>query len=190
MRRFRRGGGRKKVPQQWCSSPAGYGTPLTFTLGAGPAPIVLAGATGVAASFDPPIIQRFTVMAVRGEVLVNGTNSSSSQPAIIRIAFGIIISQESSSGILLPSPLSQLDAGQSWLWLRHYDIALPAGIVGAGIFLSGLLYDVDHVLAKSKRIVKEQQQLVMMTQAVLFSGGGTTSVTITPFLRTLIRKVA
>lgn len=188
MRRRSRSYGRRKVPQQWVCSTQGYNASGTFTPAVGPQVITLAAASGVAASFDPPIIQRFTIQRVLASVHMAVLDTSAVTFAPRMVGIGIAVARV---GTVL-DPVSQTDGGYPWMYIRH--VWLPGGqTIDTGSPARGEVIDWalklgPQIDVKSKRVVHEGEALYMylnVAQPLVSDGCG-----FNVFVRTLIRKVA
>lgn len=192
---------RKKSPTQWvvCKD---WNTTLTSVVGA-PGVTELVGATSVAAAgFDPPIIQRFTVVCVRGQLMPLSI-SFNAGGGVWTLGCGIIKLRTNVAGFAtatFPNPNSQGDAGADWLWLRQFTFGVQS--VGAGAqqvtdhYLTtaaapGASYR-DSSLSQfvnvaSKRTMREGEALALVCSLSGTAGG---VVSWTPYLRSLIKRVA
>lgn len=178
MRRRRRGA---KRPTQWVCSTLGYGPPQTVVNGV-VLRVMLVGTTGTTADFDPPLMNRYTVLRIRGHIdYTIGTGA-----AIIntRWRWGIIVTKTSGGGIAasLPDPASSVDGDSPWLWLAsafHGAAAANTGVT------PNLVIEVD---VKAKRVMRPDEALMLCSfQEQSF---GAASMVNTPYLRTLISRSA
>lgn len=176
----------RAIPKQWVSSPNGYGSVGTIGASSGIVTAVLAGADGVAASFNPPIIQRFTVLRIRGEVIWAPLTGATGDVYVL--GAGIMLTKIADTGQANYDPTSQPDAGSPWLWLRHLTVCIGStNNATLGGMADQWSFDID---VKSKRVVKENERLVIFTKVLSVTGGGLGTFSQIDYLRTLISKVA
>lgn len=182
---------RRKRPTQWVSSTNGYGvnTPA-LTIGGPPVGIELLGATAAAASFDPPIIQRFTLERIRGEAFWQVEPANFLANDYFVVGAGIVVVTTNVAGTtVLPDPLSQADSGTPWLWIRHWKVfAFGAGATGDNS--ANQLLEGNYVDVKSKRVIRENQQLVLVWNVTRKKGLSTPAFYVSAWLRSLISRVA
>lgn len=182
---------RSKPPVQWVASASGYlGTAVTVTANNVPASYELCGASGVALDADPPLIQRFTIERIVGEAHVVQT-AAGTIGAYVLIGVGIIVCQSSlAGGVIIPNPNIQQDAGQPWIWLRHFAIdesgSAQFPIAAQEQLPNGIAVDTR----RNRRIIKEGQQLRLVFAVFNASTTSTGIYSVAPFIRTLIKRVA
>lgn len=182
---------RQKTKQQtkWVTSPAGYGTELALAnntvTGA-----ILVGSTGAAAQFDPPVIGRWTVNRVIGEILFRTDGGTAGVDDYYIVHAGICIRRISvgTATTATPDPGAQVDGAQPWMWLRHYVFNSPVNAVH-GPWVVPILMDM-HVDTKVKRVMHPDDQLAVIFRMNVIIGAAPPTWTARPFLRTLISRVA
>lgn len=188
MKFRRRGGFRRKPPQQWVVSGGGYSTAtgggsLALTKAAPLNTVELVGSTPVA-SFDPPVIDRYTIQAIRGQIQA-GLGASVVVNPFYHLALGIIkISVTTGGAGSALDPSNPADAGAGWLWLNHTVFSPNQGFADTG------LAQQIEVIVKSKRSMREGERLILAGKADGFAAVDATQVTVFAWLRTLIRRVA
>jgi len=186
MRAYQRGSRgrsfRRKPPMQWVCSTAGY-NPNLQSLGATGSltGFELVGSTP-AASFDPPVIDRYTVLRVRGQINIRWTPSAAAQNCLL--SMGIIRTQQKAGPLtVLPNPSLTSDGGSDWLWLTSVLYTTAANFDPSNPVTTPGFFDID---VKSKRVMREGDALYLITLPG-FSG---TAVDMLCNLRTLIARVA
>lgn len=197
------GSRRRKKPMQWVASLPGYGQSQSIVIpGAALIPIELAGATSVAGTgFDPPLIQRYTVERIMGDLCVNMiSNAQDNFLAVLHL--GVIVCDVGvvTSVTGLPDPGNQLFAGNSWLWLKHICLPVPQITNSSGLpspsdqpvtDMSRTSTWRPSVDIKVKRVLRENQVLLLMASLGFAAGGGSAiNMLLLPYLRSLISRVA
>lgn len=166
----------RRPPSQWVANYA------AFTQGGGLVATELVGASQAVASVDPPILQRFTVQAVRGQILMT-VGAAPATATNIACRYGIIVTKRGTGGAIANyDPYSQTDGGAPWLWTGTATFAQST--TNAVLFWN-LVLDVN---VRVHRRISEGEQLVLFTNAVITGAGA--SCTLTQLLRTLITRVA
>lgn len=178
-----RRGRRRRPPMQWVTSSSCYGSAGNFVLTAVGTPVsgTLVGNTP-AATFDPPVINRYTVQAVRGDLVLS--NLTSTSPTIHVVRMGIIAeTTPPGGGATAYDPSLATHADVPWLWLGTLTFLGSAGSLPSyGTWNKAHL----NIQVKSKRVSREGIPLILWMVLVQ----GSTNVTIQPYLRTLISRVA
>lgn len=173
----------RRRPVQWVVATNGYGATLAATHNVARTDI-LVGATSVAADFDPPLMNRFTVMAVRGTI--NYEVGIGAALVSTNWRFGLIVTKAGSSGASPANfdPASQPDADAPWLWLggANWSAAPLATTNGA---IAG--YMSIEVNCKVKRIIRPDERLVLVANQ---ANTASATISYTPWLRTLIARSA
>lgn len=193
-RRFFRRGRRGNIAQMWVPS-ASFGTGVT--LGQYPTPAVqtvLAGTTGSPAQ-DPPIIQRFSVMRIRGEIgYAWNLDTTLDYAKGFHMRLGIIVDQVSTAGTETYDPSIPADAPSPWLWLTTVRIFWALAVQPTGMVFPtayGIVNNAQGTVpvdVKVRRTLMPNQRLVLVGQ-ITSPATLTGQVQIAPYLRTLIRKV-
>lgn len=173
----RRRFGRRKPPMQWCSSTT-YG--FDTALAGGVNNFELCGASP-STSFDPPVIDRFTAVTVRGQIVIHPSTANTSTELRLGI---IVVRRSSATAAAMPDPAVSNDADQPWLWLESYR--QDAFAVGAQVETQ---VSVIQVHAKVQRVLRQGDQLQLIINRVALVGTSP-AVNMTHYLRTLIKRVA
>lgn len=191
--RHRRHFRRRRPPMQWVTGPAAWGTSTSLTLnvnapGAQTA-FEIVGATGSPAAFDPPTIQRFNVNRILGDLDIFVVAGSQDPQATI-VGIGIIVAQVTRAF----QPNLVTDAGAPWMFLKHFKLPDPIpGTAGLSNNPPLRVFDLQtglhpNIDVKVKRTIREGEVLVCCVQA--FNAANDSTITVLPYVRALISKVA
>lgn len=173
-RNFRRGFRRRTSrPCEWIAG-ADWGVPALLVAGT-TVSFNLAGATGGTFQFDPPVVNRFRVDTVRGDISWTMVGAVTD---VIQIAVGILVVQDLSA---IPNPLAVANAGKPWLWYRQH-LAIQSGFIGQWAPMGGF------VSTRTRRILRQGDQLLLIARYAATVGAP--AVRFNHGLRTLISRVA
>jgi len=185
--KHRRSFSKRKRITRWFASDQTYNDPGASTL-VGPGIL-----TQILAIHERTILQlpnlvqvneRHTIDAIRGQIVAYGSDPDS--PGVLHM--GILVVELDPTGIPVAfSPVDSAEAGKSWMWLHH--MVTPPQVSQGTTWLSTSTVNV-HI--KSKRVLRENQALVLMSwQTAVFSAGVATTLgnaQIQPYLRTLVSR--
>lgn len=191
---------------QWVVSNQGGGWNQSINVigaGANTTGVELVGASPTS-SFDPPVIDRFTLERIRGSILPFSMACPGAGTFNAFLGAGIIKWKKTSGAAVFPllDPLSPADAGADWLWLHHWSLVGQVTAATNVLFSDGQVLtqaagglqqscDVSAVRqqvdVKSKRVMKEGEILLLCLSANL---GGSLAIQVTTYLRCLISRVA
>lgn len=182
MRR-RRAMFRRKPPTQWIADGETFTTVGTnVPVGGAVTTTKLCGGQG--GTSDPPGIQRFTILRIRGQLCfapLAGTGWLGNDTAML--SYGIGVTTTTGAGVATAwNPASSLDADKAWMYLGHWQVVSDTG----ANFHDFFQIEID---IKTRRVIRGDQRCCLFVTANNIIGVGTT-VSQRCFLRTLISRVA
>lgn len=168
MRRFNRS---RRPPTQWIPCDQTAQSLVANTITTTVLVDAQAGETGT--TLPVPQIARMTILRIVGEISLLNTESGVFN--VIDVGIGVFLANNAAS------PVLQASRDYPWMYLRQWVLHSPAQAFGDR---NDDQPPGSHVDITVKRILKPQEQLLLVVNATL----GTASLK--PYLRTLIGRVA
>lgn len=178
---------KKKKPVRWFSSDVTYmanHNVLTTSSLAGPQVHIMAMHQKAALQTPELVenIERHTIEAVRGQILVNGSSDAN-----LNVHLGIRVVDLLPTGVPQAyDPQDPTESDEQWMWLHH--VYVPIGSLGS----VGLSTNTIDVRVKSKRVLRTDQALCLFVSVSNTFLDGTEqasgAVALYPYLRTLVSR--
>lgn len=183
-----RGAARPRHPARWYASPGSYNVDKTPPVAGATLSVPICETnSAVAGAVLAPIVSDYTVLTIRGHLMLTMSAITPVAGNIIYGSYGIFKGFETLALLTsIPNPQNANDANVDWLW-RHDEVWNIGG--SASLFAQSAIAVPVHV--KTKRRIHANECLYLVGMFTVRTGIATSySMTYTSYLRLLIQQIA